>query len=119
LLRKLLKAKIHNATVTGADLEYEGSISIDKSLLEAVDMVVFEAVHVWNVSNGQRIETYVIEAEHGSGEICLNGAAARLFEPGDKVIIASFCWTDEKELPSHQPKVIIANSNNGIARQVS
>lgn len=119
MLRKLLKAKIHNATVTGADLEYEGSIGIDKSLLEAVDMAEYESVHVWNVSNGQRIETYVIESERGSGEICLNGAAARLFEPGDKVIIASFCWIDEKELPQHQPKVIIADEENGIQRRVS
>jgi len=119
LLRKLLKAKIHRATVTGADLEYEGSIGIDPDLLEAVDLAENEAVHVWNMSNGERIETYVIRAEPGSGEICLNGAAARLFHPGDRVIIASFCWIDERELADHEPRIVIVDERNRISQRIS
>jgi len=118
LLHKLLKAKIHRATVTRADLDYEGSISIDRTLLEAVGLAEFESVHVWNISNGHRVETYVIEAEAGSGEICLNGAAARLFSPGDLVIIAAFCWLENSELAAHKPKIVIVNERNRIAQRI-
>ncbi len=118
MYRKLLKSKIHSATVTGADLEYEGSIGIDEDLLRAVDLIENEAVHVWNVSNGQRIETYVITAPAGSGEICLNGAAARLFEPGDKVIIAAFCWLEADEAAGHRPRIVIADGKNRVRKAV-
>jgi len=118
LLRKLLKAKIHRAVVTGADLGYEGSIGIDADLLGAVGLLDNEAVHVWNLSNGDRIETYVIRAEPGSGEICLNGAAARHFHPGDRAIIASFCWLEEAEIPEHKPKIVIVNEKNQITRRL-
>lgn len=119
MLRKLLKAKIHRATVTGADLEYEGSIGIDADLLTAVDLAENEAVHVWNMSNGERIETYVIRAEPGSGEICLNGAAARLFHPGDLVIIAAFCWVDGQEMADHKPRIVIVDERNSISQRVA
>jgi aspartate 1-decarboxylase len=116
-LRKLLKAKIHRATVTGTDLHYEGSISIDRALMEAVDLAEFEAVHVWNVSNGERVETYVMPAEAASGEISLNGAAARLFHKGDQVIIAGFCWLDEESLRTHKPKIVILDAENRIVSE--
>jgi aspartate 1-decarboxylase len=118
LLSKFLKAKIHRAVVTGADLEYEGSIGIDADLLEAVGLVENEAVHVWNMSNGERIETYVIRAAPGSGEICLNGAAARLFHAGDKVIIASFCWIDEAEMARHKPRIVIVDEQNRVSKRI-
>jgi len=113
-LRKLLKAKIHRGTVTGADLHYEGSITIDKALMEAVDIADFEAVWVWNISNGQRAETYALPADAGSGEITVNGAAARLFHKGDHVIIASFSWIEEAAVETHQPKIIVLDERNQI-----
>ncbi len=118
MLRKLLKAKIHRATVTGADVDYEGSIGIDADLMDAVGLVENEAVHVWNVSNGERVETYVIRSEAASGEICLNGAAARLFQPGDLAIIASFCWIEEPEVLTHKPKIVILDENNHITKRI-
>ncbi len=119
MLRKLLKSKIHRATVTGADLDYEGSISIDVDLMKEADLAENEAVHVWNVATGARIETYAIPAAPGSGEIRLNGAAARLFQPGDLVIIASFAWVEESERRSHKPKIILAGGDNRVARRIS
>lgn len=113
-MRKLLHSKIHGATVTGARLDYEGSIAIDAELIEAARLLAYEAVHVWNVSNGARIETYVIPAPAGSGEICLNGAAARWFHPGDRVIIASFCWLTPEQARSHRPRIVIADEHNRV-----
>jgi aspartate 1-decarboxylase len=98
-LRTICKSKIHRATVTGADLDYVGSIGVDRSLLQRTDIVHGEQVSVWNVNNGQRIETYAIELPEGSGGIVINGAAARHFHPGDKVIIVAFCLTDEPVTP--------------------
>lgn len=118
LLRKLLKSKIHRAVVTGAELDYEGSIGVDAELLRAVDIAENESVHVWNISNGQRVETYAIAAAPGQREIVLNGAAARLFHPGDQVIIASFCWLDESELARHQPKIALLDEHNNIAKML-
>jgi aspartate 1-decarboxylase len=92
LTRRMLKSKIHRATVTEANIEYEGSVTIDKDLLERADIVPYEQVDLWNCTNGNRLTTYAIEGERGSGEICVNGAAAHLMKPGDVVIIAS--WTD-------------------------
>jgi aspartate 1-decarboxylase len=117
MLRKLLKSKIHRATVTRSDLNYEGSIAVDAALLEAADIQPFEAVHVWHVNNGSRLETYALPVERGGGEICLNGAAARLAQEGDLVIIASFTWLDEKEAAAHQPKLIFVDAKNHIAEK--
>jgi len=94
-LRTICRAKIHQATVTGADLHYIGSIGIDTALLRATDIVPGEQVAVWNVNNGQRIETYAIPLPEGSGEVVVNGAAARHFQPGDTIIVVAFCLTDE------------------------
>jgi aspartate 1-decarboxylase len=92
MTRRMLKSKIHRATVTEANVEYEGSVTIDKDLLERADIVPYEQVDIWNCTNGNRLTTYAIEGERGSGAICINGAAAHLMKPGDVVIIAS--WTD-------------------------
>jgi aspartate 1-decarboxylase len=110
--RKMLKSKIHRATVTGADLHYEGSITIDQDLLEASDIIPYEAVAVWNVTNGNRFETYAIEGERGSGVICINGAAARLVSPRDLVIIASFVDMENSEALKHEPKLVFVDDKN-------
>ena len=110
--RKMLKSKIHRATVTGADLHYEGSVTIDLDLMEAADIIPYEAVAVWNVTNGSRLETYAIEGERGSGVICLNGAAARLVAPKDLVIIASFVDMPNLEALNHEPKLVFVDDTN-------
>ncbi|MBS1802571.1 MAG: aspartate 1-decarboxylase [Acidobacteria bacterium] len=115
MFRKLLKSKIHRATVTKSDLNYEGSIAVDAELLEAADIQPFEAVHVWNVTNGSRLQTYALPVEKGGGEICLNGAAARLAQAGDLVIIASFAWLDEKQAASSKPRLVFVDAKNHIA----
>jgi aspartate 1-decarboxylase len=112
MIIKLMKSKIHRATVTGADLNYEGSIALDQALIEAAEFVIGEAVHVWNVSNGERFETYVIAAPRNSGEVRLNGAAARLVHPGDLVIIVSFCWVEPAEAKKHSSKVVLVDEKN-------
>jgi aspartate 1-decarboxylase len=98
-LRIICKSKIHHAVVTAADLHYIGSIGIDQDLLDLAGIVEGEQVAVWNVNNGQRIETYAIAMPEGSGQVVVNGAAARHFQPGDKVIIVAFCLTDEPVIP--------------------
>jgi len=95
MIRTLLKSKIHRATVTEANIEYEGSVTIDRDLMDAADMLPYEKVDIWDCSNGNRLSTYVIEGERGEGQICVNGAAAHLIKPGDLVIIAS--WADVPE----------------------
>ncbi|MDD2850756.1 MAG: aspartate 1-decarboxylase [Desulfuromonadaceae bacterium] len=110
--RIMLKSKIHRATVTGADLHYEGSVTIDRNLMDAADIVSYEKVAVWNVTNGNRLETYAIEGERGSGVICLNGAAARLMAPQDLVIIASFVTMDNAEAIQHKPKLVFVDDKN-------
>lgn len=110
--RKMLKSKIHRATVTGADLHYEGSITIDRDLMEASDIIAYEAVSIWNVTNGNRFETYAIEGEPGSGVICINGAAARLVAPQDLVIIASFVNMSNAEALAHEPKLVFVDHRN-------
>jgi aspartate 1-decarboxylase len=110
--RKMLKSKIHRATITGADLHYEGSITIDRDLMDAADIVEYEAVCVWDVNNGSRLETYAIEGERGSGVICLNGAAARLVAPQDLVIIASFVNMSNAEALLHEPKLVFVDDRN-------
>jgi aspartate 1-decarboxylase len=112
--RKMLKSKIHRATLTGADLQYEGSITIDRDLMDASDILPYEAVCVWDVNNGSRFETYAIEGEKGSGAVCVNGAAARLVAQGDLVIIASFVNMDNKEALEHEPKLVFVDERNRI-----
>lgn len=112
--RTFLKSKIHRATVTHADLEYEGSISIDEDLLEAAGILEYEAVHVWNITRGTRLQTYAIRGERGSGVICINGAAAHLNGPGDLVILASFAELEEYEARAFQPTVVLVDRQNRI-----
>lgn len=111
-MRMMLKSKIHRATVTDANINYEGSITIDKDLMDAADMLPFEQVHVLNINNGARFTTYIIEGERGKGDICLNGAAARLAVKGDLVIILTYTQVPEEELPNYQPKIIHVDKNN-------
>ncbi|RMF94020.1 MAG: aspartate 1-decarboxylase [Planctomycetota bacterium] len=110
--RFMLKSKIHRATLTGTELDYEGSIAIDRDLMDAADMVPGEQVHVLNINNGQRLITYVIEAPAGSGTIELNGAAARLGQKGDLVIILTYCALDDAEAKNYTPKVVKVDKNN-------
>lgn len=112
--RTLLKSKIHRATVTQAELHYEGSVTIDRELLEAADIVLHERVEIYNITNGNRLNTYAIEGEAGTGTICINGAAAHLMNPGDLVIIATYAEYDENELDDHQPIVVQVDELNRI-----
>ena len=115
-IRKMLRGKIHRATVTGANLNYEGSITVDSTLMKAMDLIEFESVHVWDVNNGERFETYVLEGEADSGVICVNGAAARKVAPGDLVIIGAFTWLDEESARKYQPKLVMVDGKNRIKR---
>jgi aspartate 1-decarboxylase len=110
--RKMLKSKIHRAVVTGADLHYEGSVTIDRELMEAADIIPYEAVAIWNVTNGNRFETYAIEGEAGSGVICINGAAARMVAPQDLVIIACFVTMNDAEARNHEPRLVFVDERN-------
>jgi len=112
--RSLFKSKIHRATVTDADLEYEGSVTVDERLMQAADMVPYEHVHIWNVTNGSRLETYVLPGPVDSGTICVNGAAARLAHPGDRVIIATFAEVEEAEARGWKPTVVRVDERNRI-----
>lgn len=114
-LRSICKSKIHHAVVTGADLDYIGSIGIDAALMRRTDLMPGEQVSVWNVNNGQRIETYAIALPEGSGEVVVNGAAARHFHPGDKVIIVAFCLTDEPITP----RMIAVDERNAFVRSLT
>jgi aspartate 1-decarboxylase len=112
--RTMLKSKIHRATVTGSDLHYVGSITIDQDLLDAADIREHEQVHVVDVDNGARFETYTIAGARGTGELKINGAAARLVHTGDTVIVISYAAYDERELDSYEPKVVHVNADNAI-----
>lgn len=114
MFRHMMNGKIHRATVTEANLNYVGSITIDEDLLDAVGMVANEKVQIVNNNNGARLETYIIPGERGSGVICLNGAAARLVQKGDIVIIISYCLVSEEKVPAHTPKVAIMDEKNRI-----
>lgn len=114
MLRRMCKSKIHRATVTQADLDYEGSIAIDTELLEAADVLPYEMVHIFDLNNGERFETYAIPGETGSGTICVNGAAARLVQPGDLLIILSYTMMDEREIRGHRPRIVFVDSENKI-----
>ena len=110
MIRTMLKSKIHRAKVTGADLNYEGSIAIDKALCEAADILQFERVDIYNINNGKRFSTYVIYGEEG--EISLNGAASRMVQPGDLIIIASYSEYPEEEINDHLPNIVFVNGMN-------
>lgn len=111
---EMLKSKIHRATVTQAELNYVGSITIDESLMEAAGIIEYEKVQIADVDNGARFETYVIAGEAGSGIICLNGAAARMVSTGDKVIIMSYAQMQPQEVKENPPKVVFVDENNKI-----
>ncbi len=112
MLLEMMKSKIHRATVTQAELDYVGSITIDENLMDKVNLLENEKVQVLNVNNGSRFETYVIKGERGSGVICLNGPAARLGLKGDIVVIISYAQMDEEEARFHKPKVVYVDKNN-------
>jgi aspartate 1-decarboxylase len=118
MFRTMMKAKIHRATVTEANLNYVGSITIDRDIMDAVDILPNEKVQIVNNNNGARLETYVIEGERGSGVICLNGAAARLVQPGDIVIIISYAMMTDEEAKTYKPKVAIMDENNRIEQML-
>jgi aspartate 1-decarboxylase len=114
--RTMCKSKIHRGVLTGADLHYEGSLTVDRDLMDAADMREFEKVQVVNVNNGSRLETYLIAGERGSGTLQLNGAAARLGHAGDHVIVISYAEYDEKELENFAPKLVFVDERNRIAK---
>ena len=114
MLRKMLKSKIHRATVTDANLDYEGSITLDPVLMKEANLIEFEKVHVLDVTNGNRLETYVIKGKENSGEVCINGAAAHLINVNDLVIIASYCSLNDEELIDFKPTIILVNEKNQV-----
>ena len=114
MMLNMLKGKIHRATIRQAELDYVGSITIDQDLLDAANILEYETVQVVDVNNGARLETYTIAGERGSGIICLNGAAARLVQPGDVCIIMCYCQMTPEEAKEHQPYVVFVDENNAI-----
>jgi len=112
MIRTMLKSKIHRATITEANLTYEGSLTIDGRLMEMANILPYEMVYVYNINNGERFETYAIEGEAGSGVMCLNGAAARKGMPGDLIIITTFAGLSAAELEHHQPQIVYVDSKN-------
>ncbi|WP_309118622.1 aspartate 1-decarboxylase [Paenibacillus sp.] len=116
MFRTMMKSKLHRAVVTEANLNYVGSITIDEDLMDAVDILANEKVQIVNNMNGARLETYVIPGRRGEGTICLNGAAARLVQPGDVVIIISYAMMTEEQARSYKPKVAILDSSNNIVQ---
>lgn len=118
MIRTMMKSKIHRATVTEANLDYVGSVTIDQTILEKIDILPHEKVQIVNNNNGARLETYVIPGERNSGVVCLNGAAARLVQKGDTVIIVSYALVSEDELASYKPKVAIMNQDNTIEQLI-
>lgn len=114
MLRKMMRSKIHRATVTHADLDYEGSVTIDVDLLEAADMIPYEWICIWNCTQGTRLETYVIPGDRGSGVICVNGAAAHLNAPGDIVILCTYVHMEDAEARQHHGKNVRVDANNKL-----
>ena len=117
--RRMMKSKIHRATVTDANLHYVGSVTVDQDLMDAADLVEFEQVAVVDIDNGARLETYVIAGERGSGDLCLNGAAARLVSPGDKVIVISYADYEDAELAAYAPAIVHVDTANGIVDEAT
>ena len=116
--REMLKSKIHRVTVTQAELYYEGSITVDKKLLEAADILPYEKVQVLNFNNGSRLDTYTIEGKAGSGVICLNGPAARFGSVGDEIIIVSYFHLSEENAKKYKPKVVLVDKNNKMTKVI-
>ena len=114
MTREMLRAKIHRITATEANVEYEGSLTLDPELMGACDMVPFERIDVFDVDNGNRFSTYLIEGERGSGECCVNGAAAHLVEVGHKLIIVTYCAVAEDDVRAHRPRVVLVHEDNSI-----
>ena len=114
MLREFLDSKIHRATVTDANLEYVGSITIDETLINAAGMREWQKVEILDINNGERFQTYIIKGEPNSGVICLNGAAARKVQKGDKVIIVTYVTLNETEMLNHKPKIVIVDDKNKI-----
>lgn len=110
--RLMLKSKIHRARVTGSDIDYEGSLTIDEELMKAADIVPYEQIKIYNISNGARFDTYAIAGPPGSGQICLNGAAARKGAKGDLIIIVTYAHYEEAERMGHVPKIVLLQGNN-------
>lgn len=116
MMRILCKSKIHRAIVTDANLNYEGSLTLDPLLMEAAGLVPFEQVHVLNLNNGARFETYLIEGERGSGTVCVNGAAARLVQVGDPIIVLAYALVPEQDLPNFHAKIVFVDERNRVER---
>ncbi len=112
MIREYLRAKIHNATVTEADIEYVGSLTLDRDLMDAADLRPFERVDVYNVTGGERFSTYIIEGPRASGKVCINGAAAHRARPGDRIIIAAYCRLQEHEFASFVPRLVFVDQKN-------
>lgn len=117
--RRMMKSKLHRATVTDANLHYVGSVTIDRDLMEAADLLEHEQVAIVDIDNGARLETYVIAGVRGSGDLCLNGAAARLVAPGDRVIVISYADYDEAELAAYAPRVVHVDTANRIVDEAT
>ena len=115
--RELCKSKIHGATITEANLHYEGSVTIDRELIDAADLVPYERVQVVNINNGSRFESYALPGRAGAGQVCLSGAAARLGAVGDRVIIISYASYDDSEAREHEPRVVFVDEGNRIRRK--
>ena len=116
MLLNIFKLKIHRATVTEANLNYEGSLTVDATLMEAANMIEYEKIHVVNMNTGARLETYLIKGQPGSGTICLNGAAARLGAAGDKIIVITYGQMTPDEAKTHKPKAVLVNDKNQIVK---
>ena len=112
--RSMLRSKIHRATVTHADVDYEGSLTLDAELLAAADILPYEEVHVWNVTRGTRLRTYALVGEAGSGVVCVNGAAAHLARPGDLIIVATYTQLDDAAARTHRPRIVLVDADNRI-----
>ena len=117
--RRMMKSKIHRATVTDANLHYVGSVTVDRDLMDAADLREYEQVAIVDIDNGARLETYVIEGQRGSGDICLNGAAARLVAPGDRVILISYADFEESELDGFEPTVVHVDTANAVVDEAT
>lgn len=118
MLRRMLKSKLHRATVTEANLDYEGSLTVDADLLEMADILEFEEIHVWNVTSGSRLTTYAMRGERGRGEVCVNGAGAHLVRPGDLIIVASYVDLDTATAARHRPCILLLDEHNRVKEQI-
>ncbi len=116
--REFLRAKIHRATVTGTEIDYEGSLTLDRRLMDVVGLAPFEKIDVYSLANGARFSTYLIPGDPGSGVVCLNGAAALLASPGDRVIIAAYASLEEHEIAGHEPLIVLVDDRNRIVTRV-